>query len=52
MSIEAMVAASTKGKITDFEQAFQSEISQRVAERIQTVKQELGNQMKGASQED
>lgn len=43
MSLDAMVTAARDGKITDFEQAFHSVVSQRVAQRIEDVKNELGH---------
>lgn len=42
MSLENMIAASRDGKLADFEQHFKQEIGQRVAARIDDMKQELG----------
>lgn len=42
MSLEAMVAAARNGKLSEFETQFRQEIGQRVAARIDDVKQELG----------
>ena len=46
MSLSTMVAASTDGKLADFETQFRQEIGQRVAARIDDMKQELGNQIR------
>ncbi len=46
MSLEKMVAASRDGKLADFEQHFNQEIANRVAARIDDVKQELGRSIR------
>ncbi len=46
MGLETMVAAARDGKLADFEAQFRQEIGQRVAARIDDMKQELGRSIK------